>query len=152
LTLIVAIVVLEIVDTLTGEELVILGFVTQRAGIPAAGEDTGRTVHAKHHSERVNLIGDVGHTIKELLRVWHKVATGVATFGLTIVKNNIFVAKVSKTIISHSMGCAKENRFVDVAAIGLSTEMIELGSNLLHPRPYDHTLSQPIAGVRAKPL
>jgi hypothetical protein len=60
--------------------------------------------------------------VREYLRVWHEVTTGVTTFGPAIVKDNIFLAKVSKTVISHSMSCAKENEFVDVAAVGVPLE------------------------------
>jgi len=63
----------------------------------------------------MNLVCNMGHTVRELGEVRFQRAIGVAAIAPAVVKNHILVAAVAETELDHTLGGAEEEVLRDIA-------------------------------------
>ena len=67
----------------------------------------------------MDLTRDMTHSVRELGHVRHKRTVRASTDRPAVVKDNVVVAKVTKTVIDHFLGGTKKEIFADIAGKGV---------------------------------
>src|SRR5262249_57186606 len=115
--LVVAVVVLEVVHAPGGERVRVGLLVVEAAGEAGARGRTGALVDAEFQTLTVYVVRDAGDAVRELVRVGHEMAGGVAGSGHpAVVDVDVLVPGRLHPRADHDVGGLLDQRLVDVAA------------------------------------
>jgi len=116
-TLIIAIVVLEVVDSPFSVHLSILGFVSETARISLASLRSSRRIDSKLESFRMNIVSDSLHSIWKGNHVWHQIAGCISFLTLpTIINIDVFIAHSLKIGSHKFIGLIHNHRSIYITA------------------------------------
>ena len=115
-----AIVVFKIVDTPRSEGFGIDEFVFEGGGVAGTGKVSRAGIHTEFKTLGMDVIGNVFHAVGELYMVGHQAAVFVTLhFCPAVVDNEVFIARVEKSVCDERVCGFHDQCLVDISAKGV---------------------------------